>query len=186
MLYRNLSHPKGNVEWLRVKKDPLIVRFKRLAQKLSSKYGVKILSIVLYGSRAYGHARTRSDYDFFILLADEVSLLQFTQFSGELRLLANKLDKLNRIKIYVNTLTAFKRILRENPLLGAFCYVISTMGIPIYDPKKTFKKLKKEMEGLSLEEERAFLEKCLKASRKLGSEKWVKYWKERLKSLKAK
>ena len=55
--------------------------------------------------------------------------------------MANRLDRLNRIKIYVNTLEAFKRIMRENPVLGAFCYVIATMGKPLYDPNKTFKKL---------------------------------------------
>jgi predicted nucleotidyltransferase len=164
--------------------DPLIGRFKRLALKMASKYGVKILSIVLYGSRAYGYHRLRSDYDFFVLLDDGISLFQFTQFSGELRLMAGKLDRFDRIKIYVNTLKAFKRIMRENPLLGAFCYVICTMGISIYDPHRVYRKLKAEMENLSLREKMVYIKNCLMASRKLGSEKWVKHWKDQLKTLK--
>lgn len=165
-------------------RDPLIARFKRLALRLASKYGVKVLSIVLYGSRAYGAHRLSSDYDFFILLDGEPSLYKFTQFSGELRLMANRLDRLNRIKIYVNTLEAFKRIMRENPVLGAFCYVIATMGKPLYDPNKTFKKLQAETLKLPPKEKAEYIKKCLAVSRKLGSEKWVKHWKEQLERMK--
>lgn len=171
------------MEQLKFVEDPMIGRFKRLTLRMASKYGVKVLSIVLYGSRAYGYHRPKSDYDFFVLLSDDVSLFQFTQFSGELRLMARRLDRLDRIKIYVNSLGSFKRILRENPLLGAFCYVISTMGVPLYDPHRAYRKLKAEMESLSLQAKIGYIKNCLMASRKLGSERWVKHWKEQLKIL---
>ena len=164
--------------------DPLLERFKRLTLQVASKYNVKVLSIILYGSRAYGNPTPQSDYDFFILL-DETSLLRFTQFTGELRLRAQRLDSLDRIKVYANTLKNFRRILKGNPLLGAFAYVVATMGVAIYDPKGAFRRLRKAVEALPPKEHAKHVKRCLEASRKLGSEKWVKYWAEKLKRLQA-
>jgi len=166
-------------------KDPIIAGFKRLVLKVASRHGIKVLSIVLYGSRAQGFSTSKSDYDFLIILGGKVSLLKFTRLSGELRLLARRLDKEDKIKIYLNTLRNLQYLLKKDRFLGAFCYIIFTTGKPIYDPEKTFEKIKGKLENLPARRKEAFLKACVEASRKLGSKRWETFWKEKLKELKA-
>lgn len=148
---------------------------------VARKYGLRVLSIVLYGSRARREGLPDSDYDFFILLEDGTSLLQFTQFSSELRM---KLYRAGNVKVYSNTVENFKRIMAGNPFLGSFCYIIASEGIPLYDPRGVFKKLQDETENLTTSEKIAYVKKCLAMSKTLGSVKWAGYWKRRLELLK--
>lgn len=160
--------------------DPVVRKVKRLVKSVATKYGVEVLSIVLYGSRVRGGHTLNSDYDFFILLNDGTTLLQFTQFNAELRL---KLSQLGDIKLYANTFNNFKYIMKNNAFLGPFCYIIISEGLSIYDPRGVFKGLKAQVESLDTASKMQFVKKCAAMSKKLGSFKWFEYWNEKLKSL---
>jgi len=148
---------------------------------VAEKYGLKILSIVLYGSRARGDYSFDSDYDFFVLFDDETSLLKYTQFVSELRLVLHRIEK---VKLYSNTLSNFKHIMANNPFLGCFCFIIATEGIPIYDPQGIFEKLREEATNLLVSEKIGYIRKCVAMSEILGSPRWVDYWRKKSENFK--
>jgi len=158
--------------------DKIVQKTKTVVLDIAKKYRVDVLSLILYGSRAKKNYSFDSDYDFFIILGNKTSLLQYTQFIAELRL---KLGYTSSIKFYSNTLKNFKYLMRRNPFLGSFCYIVATEGIPLFDHNGTFVKIKK---SLSRDEKVRFANRCLIMSQKLGSPKWVSYWKEKLRELK--
>lgn len=160
--------------------DPVVKRAKVTILRVAKKYEVEILSVVVYGSRAKGDFSFTSDYDCFTLLGDKTTLLQYTQINSELRMLTYQIGN---IKIYSNTLKNFKKILEDNPFLGAFCYIIATDGIPVYDPKGEFKRVQEEVKALPPEEKAKHIRRCIAMSAGLRSPKWVDYWKQELERL---
>jgi predicted nucleotidyltransferase len=144
------------------------------------KYKLKIRSIILYGSRARGERSSKSDYDFFVLLDNRTNLLQFSQFASELRL---KLYSVGDVKLFSNTVKNFKGIMKNNPFLGSFCYIIASEGIPVYDREKTFRKIQEEINNLPVMKKIEYIKKCISMSEKMGSKKWIEYWNEKLNSL---
>ena len=152
-------------------------------KKTTQEYSLELLSVVLYGSRARGVKSSDSDYDFLVLLNDDATLLDFTQFNAELRA---KLRHNSNIEIFSNTPKNFGKILKNNIFLGAFCYIIASEGYPLYDPKDVFKKIQKKVRTLSKEKQLIYTERCLKMSKQMGRHKWIKYWKTVLKDLRQK
>lgn len=157
--------------------NTVLKKLKKVVLDLADKYKINVLSIVLYGSRARGDYSFTSDYDCFIFLDEETSLLQYTQFISELRMLIYETGK---IKIYSNTPENFLKIMENNPFLGSFCYIIAVDGTSIYDPLEIFKKIKEKVEGMPTARKIEFIKKCIKMSRRLGSPKWVNYWQAEL------
>lgn len=164
-------------------KDGVLDETKRVVLDLAEKYGLKVLSVVLYGSRARGDYSFDSDYDFFVFFGNDASLLQYTQFISELRMM---LYRVGNVKIYSNTVENFRHIMANNPFLGSFCYIIATEGVPLYDPQGIFQELHEEVEGLTASEKISYTEKCLAMSKTLGSPRWIGYWSERLETLRRK
>jgi len=160
--------------------DPVIKGAVTTILGVAKKYGVEVLSIVIYGSRAKGDFSFTSDYDCFVLLSDKVTLLQYTQFHSELRMVTYRIGN---IKIYSNTLKNFRKIMEENPFLGAFCYIIANDGLPVYDPKGEFKRIQEEVLALPVKEKANHLRRCITMSADLRSPKWVDYWSRELKKL---
>lgn len=161
-------------------KEPTLKNAVQIVLNVAEKYGLKILSIILYGSKARGDYSFDSDYDFFILFDNDTSLLQYTQFVSELRLALSRLEKVN---LYSNTVENFRHIMVNNPFLGSFCYIIAAEGIPLHDPQGIFKKLSDEVSKLPIREKIRYVKKCVTMSKILGSPRWISYWKEKLKTL---
>ncbi len=160
-------------------KDLIFTKVNTIVKKTADKYGLRLLSIILYGSRSRGDGSTDSDYDFLVLLGDDTTLLDFTQFNAELRA---KLHRNSNIEIFSNTLDNFKKMLYDNPFLGAFCYIIASEGYPLYDSDNVFKKIQEEIRSLSSKEKKKYVEKCLEMSRQMKYSKWITYWDNKLKS----
>jgi len=160
--------------------DPVVKKAVSTVLKVAEKYGVEVLSVVIYGSRAKGDFSFTSDYDCFVLLDDGTTLLQYTQLHSELRMVVYQIGS---VKIYSNTLQNFKRILQNNPFLGAFCYIIASEGVPVYDPNGRFRSVQEEVRGLPPEEKAKHVKRCITMSESLQSPKWVDYWRRELKKL---
>lgn len=158
--------------------DPVVKRVVTTILKVAEKYRVRVLSVIIYGSRAKGDFSFTSDYDCFNLLSDRTTLLQYTQLHSELRMVAYRIGN---IKIYSNTLGNFMRILQDNPFLGAFCYIIASEGVPVYDPNGEFRRVQEEVRGLPPEEKARHVKRCIAMSESLQSPKWVDYWRRELK-----
>jgi predicted nucleotidyltransferase len=160
--------------------DPVVKRAVSTALMVAEKYGVEVLSVVIYGSRAKGDFSFTSDYDCFVLLGDRTTLLQYTQLHSELRMVVYQIGN---VKIYLNTIQNFTKILQDNPFLGAFCYIIASEGVPVYDPDGKFRSVQEEVRGLPPEEKVKHVKRCIAMSESLQSPKWVDYWRRELKKL---
>ncbi len=161
--------------------DRALKKVEQAILDVAKSYRLKILSIVLYGSRARGDYSFDSDYDLFVLFSDETSLLEYTQFVSELRL---RLHRVKKAKLYSNTLSNFIHIMNSNPFLGCFCFIIATEGVPIYDPEGIFERLHKDTVNLSFSNRIGYIKNCVTMSEVLGSPRWVHYWKNKLENLK--
>ena len=157
--------------------EPTLERIKKTILSIADKYRIKVPAIVLYGSRAKGDYSFGSDYDIFALLGGKTTLLQFVQFSSEFRMSAYKLGP---VKLYACPKKGFVKMMHENPFLGAFCYIIASEGKAIYERNEEFQKLKRYVKNLPKKKKRSLINKCLKMSERLGSPKWVEYWKAKL------
>ncbi len=147
---------------------------------IGRKYGAGIEAIIIYGSRARGDYSFDSDLDVLVLLDDRTDLGTFVQFSAEARMMAHRIGPL---KLFICPKEIFKRIMRENEFLGAFCYIICEEGMAIYDPNGAFWRMKKEVESMGKGERLLFYERCKRMSEELGSPRWIKYWGEKAKRL---
>ena len=147
----------------------------------AANYKLRVLSIVLYGSRARGDYSFDSDYDIFVLFGDDTTLLEYTQLVSELRL---RLHSVKKIKLYSNTLSNFRLIMDSNPFLGCFCFIVATEGIALYDPEGVFEQLHRETANLPVSERAGHIKNCVTMSEVLGSPRWVNYWKKKLQNLK--
>jgi len=149
--------------------------------KTAGRYNIDVLSVVLYGSRARGDQSLDSDYDIFVMLSDRTTTFQYVQFSAEVRIMVRKLPK---VKIFSCRERDFKGMLGGNPFLGAFCYVITVDGNPIFDPKGRFRRLKQRMERLSKVEKRKHMVRCLQMSKRMGSVRWIGFWRKKISEIK--
>ncbi|MEM3462407.1 MAG: nucleotidyltransferase domain-containing protein [Candidatus Bathyarchaeia archaeon] len=153
---------------------------KEFALAIGKKYGAGIEAIIIYGSRARGDYSFDSDLDALILLDDGTDLETFVQFSAEARMMAHRIGPL---KLFICPRGIFKKIMKENEFLGAFCYIICEDGVAIYDPRGTFERMKGEVESMGDEERLSFYERCRRMSEELGSPRWIKYWGEKAERL---
>lgn len=157
--------------------EPVLQRIKKTVLRIARKYQIKVLAIVLYGSRARGDYSFGSDYDIFVLMGDKTTLLQFVQFSSEFRMSAYKLGP---VKLYACARRDFIKMMNRNPFLGAFCFIIAMEGIAIHEKSNEFQKLKDYVNSLPKRRRKSLLNRCIRMSKRLGSPKWVEYWKSRL------
>ena len=157
--------------------EPVLEKIKKTILAIANKYKIKVLAIVLYGSRARGDYSFGSDYDIFTLMGDKTTLLQFVQFSSEFRMSAYKLGP---IKLYACARRDFVKMMNRNPFLGPFCFIIASEGRAIYEKDKEFQKLKDYVRNLPKRRRMSLLEKCKRMSERLGSPKWIEYWQAKL------
>ncbi len=150
---------------------------KRTILGSAKSYGITVLAIILYGSRARGDYSFDSDYDIFTLLGNRTTLLQFVQFSSEFRMASYRLGP---IKMYSSREKDFLSMLTENPYLGAFCYIIATEGIALYENNRSFIQLTRRVGELPPKKRRRCMENCLRMSQRLGSPKWIDFWQKKL------
>ena len=149
--------------------------------KTAVRYKIDVLSVVLYGSRGRGDQSLDSDYDIFVMLNNRTTMFQYVQFSAEVRMMVRRLPK---VKIFSCRERDFQGMLRDNPFLGAFCYVIAVDGKPIFDPKGRFRRLKQRMARLSKVEERRCMIRCLQMSKRMGSVPWTVFWRKKISEVK--
>ena len=145
--------------------------------KTAVRYKIDVLSVVLYGSRGRGDQSLDSDYDIFVMLSDRTTMFQYVQFSAEVRMMVRKLPK---VKIFSCRERDFKGMLKGNPFLGAFCYVITVDGNPMFDPKGRFRILKQRLERLSKVEKKKHMARCLQMSKWMGSVRWIHFWRKKI------
>ena len=157
--------------------EPTIEKAKSTILAIACKHRIKILAIVLYGSRARGDYSFGSDYDIFALMGDKTTLLQFVQFSSEFRMASYKLGP---IKLYACAKRDFITMMNRNPFLGAFCFIIAREGKAIYERDLGFKNLKNYVQNLPRKKRILLLNRCRSMSEHLGSPKWVGYWDAKL------
>lgn len=157
--------------------EPVLERTKNAILTIARKHRIKVLAIVLYGSRARGDYSYGSDYDLFALIGDNTTLLQFVQFSSEFRMASYKLGP---IKLYAAARKDFMKMMNTNPFLGAFCYIIAAEGRAIYERNSEFAKLKAYTGRLPKRKKILLLKRCKEMSQSLGSPKWVSYWNAKL------
>ena len=148
---------------------------------IAGRYNIDVLSVVLYGSRGRGDQSLDSDYDIFVMLSNRTTMFQYVQFSAEVRMAVRKLPK---VKIFSCRETDFKGMLKGNPFLGAFCYVIAVDGNPIFDPKGRFRELEHRIERLSKVEKKKQMVRCLQMSKRMGSVRWIGFWRDKIFELK--
>jgi len=157
--------------------EPVLERTKNTILAIARRYRIKVLAIVLYGSRARGDYSYGSDYDLFALIGDKTTLLQFVQFSSEFRMASYKLGP---IKLYAATKKDFTKMMSNNPFLGAFCYIIAAEGRAIYEKNSEFERLQAYTSRLPKRRKVLLLKRCKEMSQSLGSPKWVSYWNAKL------
>jgi len=163
------------------KTNSIVRRCLQAVSRTAAKYKIDVLSIVLYGSRGRGDQSLDSDYDIFVLLSDRTTTFQYVQFSAEVRLMVRRLPK---VKLFSCREIDFKGMLKGNPFLGAFCYVITVDGNPIFDPKGRFRELKERMERLSKVAKRKHMIGCLQMSKRMGSLRWINFWRKKILEMK--
>lgn len=157
--------------------EPIIEKTKSTILVIARRHRIKILALVLYGSRARGDYSFGSDYDFFALMGDKTTLLQFVQFSSEFRMASYRLGP---VKLYACARRDFITMMNRNPFLGAFCFIIASEGRAIYEKNLEFEKLKNYVQNLPRKKRVLLLKKCRSMSERLGSPKWVGYWDAKL------
>jgi len=161
--------------------DDIVRRCLHGVFKTAGRYKIDVLSVVLYGSRGRGDQSLDSDYDIFVMLSDRTTMFQYVQFSAEVRMIVRKLPN---VKLFSCREKDFKGMLKSNPFLGAFCYVIAVDGRSIFDSKGRFGELKQRMERLSKVEKRKFMIRCLQMSKRMGSFRWIRFWRKKILELK--
>ena len=157
--------------------EPVLEKIKSTILTIARKHRIQVLAIVLYGSRARGDYSFGSDYDIFALIGNKTTLLQFVQFSSEFRMSSYRLGP---VKLYACPKKDFVKMMNSNPFLGAFCFIIASEGRPVYETNKEFRKLKDYVRELPRRKRILLLNRCKVMSERLGSPKWVEYWKSKL------
>jgi len=147
----------------------------------AGRYNIDVLSVVLYGSRGRRDQSLDSDYDIFVMLSNRTTMFQYVQFSAEVRIMVRRLPK---VKLFSCRERDFEGMLKGNPFLGAFCYVITVDGNPIFDPKGRFRELKHRMERLSKVEKKKHVVRCLQMSKRMGSVRWTGFWRKKISEVK--
>jgi predicted nucleotidyltransferase len=176
-VYERYAINENCCEFGTLKTNGVLRRCLQAVLKTAGRYSVGVLSIVLYGSRGRGDQSLDSDYDIFVMLSDRTTMFQYVQFSAEVRMAVRKLPK---VKIFSCRMRDFRRMLKDNPFLGAFCYVITVDGNPIFDPRGRFRELKHRMERLSEDEKKKYMVRCLQMSKRMGSVRWVGFWRKKI------
>jgi len=157
--------------------DPVLEKIKSTILTIARKHRIQVLAIVLYGSRARGDYSFGSDYDIFVLIGNKTTVLQFVQFSSEFRMSSYRLGP---VKLYACPKKDFVKMMNSNPFLGAFCFIIASEGKAIYERNMEFRKLKDYVRKLPRRKRILLLNRCKVMSERLGSPKWVEYWKGKL------
>jgi len=176
-VYKRYSIGENCCEFETLKTNGVVTRCLHAVLKTAGRYNIDVLSVVVYGSRGRGDQLLDSDYDIFVMLSDRTTMFQYVQFSAEVRMMVRKLPK---VKIFSCRERDFKGMLKGNPFLGAFCYVITVDGSPIFDPKGRFRILKQRLERLSKVEKKKHMARCLQMSRRMGSVRWIGFWRKKI------
>jgi len=176
-VYKRYSIGENCCEFETLKTNGIVRRCLHAVFETAGRYDIDVLSVVLYGSRGRGDQSLDSDYDIFVMLSDRTTMFQYVQFSAEVRMMVRKLSK---VKIFSCRETDFKGMLKGNTFLGAFCYVITVDGNPIFDPKGRFRELKHRMERLSKVEKKKHMARCLQMSKRMGSVRWIGFWRKKI------
>jgi len=161
--------------------DGVVMECLHAVLRTAQNYKIDVLSVVLYGSRGREGQSLDSDYDIFVMLNNRTSMFQYVQFSAEVRM---KVRKLLKVKIFSCREKDFNGMLKGNPFLGAFCYVIAVDGKPIFDPKGHFRRLKQKIKQLSEAEKRKYMVRCLHMSKRMGSPRWIDFWRRKISEVK--
>lgn len=151
--------------------DRIINRTASILEQCSKRAGIEIISVVLYGSKARGDKTSQNDYEFLILVYNEVMLKDF-MFFQELLKLELISEKYLNVKFISFTPDIFEEILYEDDIVGTFLYMICRENIIVYDKFGTFMSIRERLASNKLKSEETFLQQCIDFSKKLGSEKW--------------
>lgn len=163
--------------------ERIIVRVTDILEQCSENIGGKIISVVLFGSRARGDNTSQSDYEFLILLGGEASLESYILFQETVKLELVKEKYLN-VKILCYTPEIFEEILYKDKMVGTFLYMICRENIIIFDKFGTFMSIRERLFNNKTKSEEIFLQQCIEFSKMLGSEKWERKFDKTLMQIK--
>lgn len=157
--------------------DRVLNRVTEIFERCSEQVGVKIVSVVLYGSRAKGDYSSQSDYEFLIFVEDDTEIMKFILLNDTLKYELLK-EKCLNVKTLLYTPNVFEELLYKDKLVGTFLYMICRDNIPLFDRKGTFRSIKERLTSINntKKSEEEFLEQCIDFSRHMGSEKWERKW----------
>jgi uncharacterized protein len=164
-------------------KDKVLPRVNNLLTRCAKDNKVKILSVVLFGSRAQGIKNSQSDYELLLLLDNSTLLEEYIKFSNIVRLELLK-ENLSNVKIAMFTPQTFQELLFHEETVGTYLYIICKNNVVIYDKHNTFVAIMSRVLNGSMKQEEKFLMQCIKFSQDLGSEKWGQKWEKALLNLK--
>ncbi|HOQ38189.1 MAG TPA: nucleotidyltransferase domain-containing protein [Acetivibrio sp.] len=163
--------------------ERIIGRVTDIMEQCSEKIGIKIISVVLFGSRARGDNTSQSEYEFLILLDNESSLKDYILFQETVKLELVREKYLN-VRILSYTPEIFEEILYKDKMVGTFLYMICRENIIIYDRFGTFMSIRERLTNNNIKSEEVFLEQCIEFSKMLGSEKWERKFDKTLMQIK--
>ena len=106
-------------------KNYIINTAKRIITEEVEKAGYHVDKIILFGSRAKGNFREDSDYDFFVVLKQDISR------KNESNLLLKIRRKLAQFKIDNDTLISSLSEIKENNNVGDITYYALKYGVAI-------------------------------------------------------
>ena len=98
---------------------------KNIITATAEEAGYKVVSIILFGSRAKGNYREDSDYDFFVVIDKEISSWDEALVTAKMR------RQLNKLGIYCDILISFTGQLKENYNVGDITYYALKYGVRV-------------------------------------------------------
>ena len=164
-------------EW--IAKDRVLMRARSVLEDCAQKLQTKIISIVLYGSKARADKYSQNEYELMILVQNEIELIDFIKLTNDIRLELLR-EKLVNVKILMYTPDIFEDILYKDKITGTFLYMICRENIIVYDIHHEFKFIKEKIATNQIKSEEEFLEDCIEFAKNFGSGKWAEIWEKTL------
>lgn len=162
-----------------VLKDRVIARATSILEKVATSLGVEFLSIVLYGSRARGERNSQNDYEFLILLNNDIDLEKYITFNDKIKL-KFLMEKVLNVKVILYSAEVFENTLYNDEVLGTFIYMICRDNIVLFDKVGTFAMIHERLSKYTTKSEENFLIQCIDFSKMMGSQKWEQKWEKTL------
>ncbi|MCX7709617.1 MAG: nucleotidyltransferase domain-containing protein [Clostridia bacterium] len=159
--------------------DRVVNSFKQVLDVCVQEFGIEIMSIVLYGSRARGDRNSGNDYEFLLLLKQNTPLQDYIHFNEKLKIELIR-EKLLQVKFTIYTPEIFEHLMVHDTMVGTILYIICKENIILFDRMGTFAAIKERIVRNEMKDEEEFLNQCIEFAKMMGSEKWQRKWEKTL------